>query len=441
VLIKNARIVNEGRQFEGDVLIQAGRIERIGPALSCPAGSVLFDARGRLLIPGMIDDQVHFREPGLTHKGDLATESAAAVAGGITSFFDMPNVSPTTTTRAALAAKYALARGRTHANHAFYLGAANDNADEIARLERDEACAVKVFMGASTGNMLVDDPRTLERIFARSRLPIVTHCEDTPMIKRNEDAARRRWGDRVPFSEHPRIRSAEACYASTKLAVGLAKQFDADLHVLHLTTARELDFFTAGPVESKKITVEACVHHLFFDDSQYATLGAQIKCNPAVKTAADRRALLAAVREGRIDVIATDHAPHTAAEKNAPSYFKAPSGLPLVQHALLALFKLVADGELDVYTVVDKTSHAVAKRFGIVDRGYIREGCHADLTLVDTGATTTVTRQSLLYKVGWSPFEGMSFPARIEATWVNGELAYHDGHVIPRAAGQRIRFA
>lgn len=439
-LITNALLFNEGRRFESDLLIDGERIARIAPQIPAEAGWEVIDARGRWLLPGLIDDQVHFREPGLTHKGELATESAAAVAGGITSFFDMPNVIPQTVTRAALADKYAMAAGRCHANYAFYFGATNDNADEIAQLKTDEACAVKIFMGASTGNMLVDNPETLERIFSHSPLIIVTHCEDTPTIKRNEDAARAKYGDEVPFAEHPYIRSAEACYRSTELAVGLAKKHGTRLHVLHLTTARELAFFTPGPVVGKQITVEACVHHLFFDESSYAELGSKLKCNPAVKTAADRAALVAAVGEGRIDIVATDHAPHTREEK-ANSYFKASAGLPLVQSALLAMLELASRGELSVETVVQRFCHAPALRFGVRERGFLREGGYADLVLVDPRAQTTVTADSVLYKCGWSPFEGHTFPARVDRTWVNGQLAYEDGKVSEQRHGQRLRFA
>ena len=439
LLITNARIVNEGKTFEGDVLVRGERIEKIAASIKAPEGATVHDARGRLLIPGMIDDQVHFREPGLTHKGDLASESAAAVAGGITSVMDMPNNIPAITTRKLLADKYENARGRCHANYAFYFGGANDNLEEIAALQPDEACALKVFMGASTGNMLVDDPRTLEGIFQRSRVMVVTHCEDTPTILRNEQAAREKFGEQVPWSEHPKIRSAEACYTSTELAVGLAKKFNARLHVLHLTTARELSFFTPGPIAGKRITVEACLHHLLLDESLYATRGAQIKCNPAIKSAADRAALVRAVMEDRIDVIATDHAPHTLEEK-ARDYFKAPSGLPLVQHALLMGFALVSAGELDLHTLVRKTSHGVAELFGVRDRGYIREGSYADLTLIDDSVSTTVRREDVLYKCGWSPLEGMSFPARIDATWVNGALAW-DGSKVSAPRGERLRFA
>jgi len=440
MLITNAVLVNEGRRYTADLLIRGERIEKIAPQITAPANTEVIDAKGRLLLPGMIDDQVHFREPGLTHKGDLATESAAAVAGGITSFMDMPNVNPQTITRAALAAKYQLAAGRAYANYAFYMGTTNDNLAELEALQKGEACAIKIFMGASTGNMLVDDPVILEKIFERAPTLIVTHCEDTPLIKINEDAAREKYGDNVPFSEHPYIRSAEACWKSTELAVGLAKRHGTRLHVLHLTTARELEFFQPGPIAGKQITVEACVHHLYFDESRYADLGAKLKCNPAVKTRNDREALIAAVTEGRIDIIATDHAPHTREEKNA-SYFKAPSGLPLVQHALLALLELVEHGELSLETVVQRACHAPAQRFGVLDRGFLREGAYADLVLIDPDAETVVTPESLRSKCAWSPFDGHSFGSRIDATWVNGQLVYRDGTLRAQALGQRLAFA
>ncbi len=439
MLITSAHIINEGHETAADLLIRNGRIEKIAAEIDAPAGMRVVDAQGQWLLPGVIDDQVHFREPGLTHKGDLYSESRAAVAGGTTSFFDMPNNKPAITTRALLAEKYAMAKDRCFANFAFYFGGANDNLEEVAALQRDEACAIKVFMGASTGNMLVDDPRTLEGIFSRAPLMVVTHCEDTPMILANEAAARAKFGDDVPMSEHPNIRSAEACYKSTELAVGLAKRYGADLHVLHLTTARELAFFTPGPIYNKKITVEACVHHLAMDARDYEKLGSLIKCNPAIKTPEDRLALVHAVMEDRIDVIATDHAPHTAEEK-ANTYFKAPSGLPLVQHSLLMLIDLVKRGELNLRTVVNKTSHAVAERFRIPDRGYIREGYWADLVLVDPHGTTTVRKEDLLYQCGWSPVEGRSYPAAIRCTWVNGELVYENGAVQGTPRGQRIHF-
>ncbi|MDP9140704.1 MAG: dihydroorotase [Pseudomonadota bacterium] len=439
MLITNAHIINEEHEIAADVLIRNGRIEKIAKQITAPAGTVVYDARGQWLLPGLIDDQVHFREPGLTHKGDLYTESRAAVAGGVTSYFDMPNNKPAITTRALQAEKYANAMGRSFANYAFYFGGANDNLDEVAALKRDDACALKVFMGASTGNMLVDDPKTLEGIFQRCPLMVVTHCEDTPTILRNEQAAREKYGEDVPVWEHPNIRSVEACYKSTELAVGLAKKYQAQLHVLHMTSARELAFFTAGPMKDKRITLEACVHHLYFDDRDYATLGNLIKCNPAIKTPADRKALLKAVMQDRIDIIATDHAPHTSDEK-ASSYFKAPSGLPLVQHSLLMLIDLVKKGELNMRTVVHKACHATADRFGIKDRGYVREGYWADLVLVDPHGETKIHKSNVLYKVGWSPLEGRTLPAKILATWVNGELACNDGVIDAKPHGQRIHF-
>lgn len=439
MLITNARLLNEGRITEGDLLIRNGRIEKIASSITAPAGVAVHDARGKLLMPGMIDDQVHFREPGLTHKGHLASESRAAVAGGITSFMEMPNTIPNTTTRAVLADKYALAAGKCFGNYAFHFGGANDNLEEIKRLEPGEAPSVKVFMGASTGNMLVDDPATLEGIFAHSRVPILTHCEDTPTIKANEAAAREKYGEDVPWAEHWRIRSHKACYRSTQLAVGLARKHGARLHVLHLTTARELEFFSAGPIEGKQITVEACVHHLFLNDSFYEDRGPQIKCNPAVKNEADRLALMQAVRDDVIDIIATDHAPHTREEK-AQGFWKCPSGLPLVQYALPVLFELVGRGELTLEQLVQKVCHAPALRFGVVDRGFLREGYHADLTLVDLDTPTQARNADALSLCGWTPFDGMRFAASIAATWVNGALAFDGREVLPQPLGQRLQF-
>ena len=437
LVIKDARIVNENRIIEGDVRIAGGRIAAVSAEISAAATDRVVNAAGRYLLPGFIDDQVHFREPGLSHKGDIATESAAAVAGGITSFMDMPNVQPPTTNRAALEAKYRLAAGRARANFAFYLGATNDNIEEIRRLDPSEACGIKVFMGASTGNMLVDDPRTLERIFADARVLIATHCEDSPTIWRNEQIFRERYGDEVPMSAHPLIRSAEACYTSSSTAVDLARRHGARLHILHLTTARELELFESGPPGDKPITAEVCVHHLFFDDSRYGDLGTRIKCNPAIKTAADREGLLAGLVEDRIDVVATDHAPHTVAEK-AQSYFQAPAGLPLVQHALLSLLEHYHDGRLSLELIVRKTSHAVAELFAIAERGFIREGYWADLVLVDLGGETTVAAETVLSKCGWSPFEGYRFRSSVDLTLVNGMVAYEDGVVTDVVAGQRL---
>lgn len=437
LLITNALICNEGRVTPGDVLIRRGRIDKV--AREIPAGRVdrIIDARGKYLLPGFIDDQVHFREPGLTHKGDMATESAAAVAGGITSFMDMPNTIPNVTTRAVLMDKYRLARGRARANFSFYFGAANDNLEEIRTLQPGDCCGVKVFMGASTGNMLVDDPATLERVFAECPTLIATHCEDTPTIKANEERYREQYGDDVPFSAHPLIRSEEACWKSTVLATTLAKRHGTRLHVLHLTTAKELGLFEPGPLNGKQITAEVCVHMLHFDDRDYEKKGAFIKCNPAIKTVADRKALIEGLKNGRLAVVATDHAPHSLAEKGE-KYFKTPSGLPLVQHALLMLLEHVHDGTLPLELIVEKTSHAVAELFSIRDRGYIREGYFADLVLIDHLKPTTVRREDVLSKCGWSPFEGDTFRSSITTTIVNGVVAYENGRVTEAVAGQRL---
>ena len=439
LLISNARLVNEGIIRDADVLIDGEKIARIDADLSLPAGAKHIDAAGKFLLPGMIDDQVHFREPGMTHKGDLASESAAAVAGGITSFMDMPNVNPQTTTRSALADKYGIAAGRCTANYGFYFGATNGNLEEVKALEVGEACGIKAFMGASTGDMLVDDPRVLEKMFEHAPIMMVTHCEHSPTIWDNEAKARAQYGEQVPFSEHPKIRSADACLASSTLATDLARRHDALLHVLHLTTAIEMPLFSTAHRSEKRITAEVCVHHLWFDESQYEQLGSKIKCNPAIKSAKDREALITALNEGRIDIIATDHAPHTASEK-AASYFKAPAGLPLVQHAMLTLFDLVADGQISVEMLVDRVSHAPADLFGVSQRGYVREGWFADLVIVDAAAPYRVNTDNLLSKCQWSPFEGHEFSASIDTTIVNGAVVYRDGELTGNIAGQRLEF-
>jgi dihydroorotase len=439
VLITNTRLVNEGEIRDADVLLRGERIERIAGSIGAPDGAEVIDAAGKYLIPGMIDDQVHFREPGLTGKGDIASESAAAVAGGVTSFMDMPNVSPQTTTRVALADKYAAASGRARANYAFYLGATNRNIEEIRALCVGEACGIKTFMGASTGDMLVDDPDTLELIFADAPVIVVTHCEHSPTIRDNEARAKAEFGVDVPMSEHPSIRSAAACLTSSSLAVDLARRHGTRLHVLHLTTALEMGLFSRASRLDKNITAEVCVHHLWFDESRYADLGTLIKCNPAIKTAKDREALIAAVNDGRIDIIATDHAPHTAVEKKN-SYFKAPAGLPLVQHALQILFDLVASGQIGLETVVDRTSHAVADIFGVVDRGYVREGYFADLVLMDADKPYTVEASNLLYKCHWSPFEGHTFSSSVDTTIVNGAVVFRNGQLSGDIVGQRLEF-
>ena len=439
LLITNARLVNEGSVTDADVLVDAERIEKIAAQITAPEGATVIDAEGRYLMPGMIDDQVHFREPGLTNKGDLKTESAAAAAGGITSFMDMPNVNPQTTTREALKAKYELAKGRCTSNYGFYLGGTNRNIDEIRALKVNEACAIKVFMGASTGDMLVDDPEALELIFEHAPVLVVTHCEHSPTIRDNEAAAKSKYGEDVPMSEHPAIRSAQACFRSSSTAIDLARRHDALLQVLHLTTAMEMPLFSKAHRTKKRITAEVCVHHLWFDESRYDSLGTRIKCNPAIKAATDRRALINALNEGRLDVIATDHAPHTSAEKSR-SYFKAPAGLPLVQHAVQVLFDLVARAEIPLEMAVDKITHAAADIYGVIDRGYVREGYYADLVIVDPDRPYTVSASNLLAKCHWSPFEGHTFSSSIDTTIVNGTIVYRDGALTGEVAGQRLQF-
>jgi dihydroorotase len=438
-LISNARMINEGEIRETDVLIVGERIEKIAPGITAGDVVIVIDAAGRYLIPGMIDDQVHFREPGMTPKGDLATESAAAIAGGITSFMDMPNVNPQTTTREVLADKYVLAEGRCSANYAFYLGATNSNIEQIKALQLNEACGIKAFMGASTGDMLVDSPEALELLFEHAPVIVDTHCEHSPTIWDNEAKARAEFGEDVPMSEHPRIRSAQACLTSSSTAIELARRQDALLHVLHLTTELEMSLFSAAHRSTKRITAEVCVHHLWFDESRYGDLGARIKCNPAIKRKEDRAALIAAVNEGRIDIIATDHAPHIEGEKGR-SYFKAPAGLPLVQHAVQVLFDLAADGQISLETVVERNSHAVADIFGVKERGYIREGYFADLVIVDPDKPYEVSKANLLAKCHWSPFEGHTFSSTIDTTIVNGRIVYTDGKLSGDIVGQRMQF-
>ena len=439
LLITNAHVVNEGQIQQLDVFVANGRIEKVGADLSSLAADRVIDAQGKHLLPGMIDDQVHFREPGLTHKGEIATESAAAVAGGITSYFEMPNVNPLTINSAALEDKYERATRKSLANFAFYLGASNDNLEDIKSLDPKAACGIKVFMGASTGNMLVDKPEILEGIFANAPTIVVTHCEDTPMITDNEEKYRQQYGEDVPMSCHPLIRSEEACYKSSSMAVSLAKQFNTRLHILHLTTEKELELLQAGDMKNKRITAEACVHHLFFSEEDYETKGALIKCNPAVKKVSDRAALLQAVNNDLIDVVATDHAPHTWDEKQNP-YFKAPSGLPLVQHALISMLEHYHSGIFSLEKIVQKVSHNVADLFQIHERGYIREGYWADLTLVDLNSPTVVDNQTLYSKCGWSPFAGYIFKSSIHTTIVNGEVAYENGQLNKDIRGKRLAF-
>jgi len=438
-LILNARMINDGRITEEDVWIRNGRIEQIGSNLSAKPADLIIDAADKILMPGMIDDQVHFREPGATHKGDLYTESRAAVAGGITSFMDMPNTNPLTVTLEALEDKYALAAKKSLANYAFYLGATNDNIDVIRALDPKQACGIKVFMGASTGNMLVDKEEALEAIFRDAPILVATHCEDTPTILANEQSFREQFGEDVPMESHPEIRSEEACFRSSSFAVDLAERHGTRLHVLHLSTAREMKLFQKGPLDNKRITAEACVHHLYFDSSDYEQKQTFIKCNPAIKTRMDRDAIRQALLDGRIDVIGTDHAPHTLDEK-CNSYFAAPAGLPLVQHALPMVLELYHKHLLSLELIVEKTSHGPARLFNIPDRGYIREGYWADLVLVDLDAHERVEREDIRYKCGWSPVEGRVFDSTIESTFVNGHLAYHQGRIDESTLGQRLTF-
>ena len=424
LLITNALVINEGSQRELDIYIEGGRISQMGPDLSSRQADQIIDASGKIAIPGMIDDQVHFREPGLTHKADMGTESRAAVAGGITSFMEMPNCNPLTINEETLRNKHELAASKSVANYGFYLGASNDNIEDIKSLDTELACGVKIFMGASTGNMLVDDHKVLEQIFQYSPILIATHCEDTPTILANEAAYKERYGEDVPMRFHPLIRSEEACYKSSTLAIELAVAHDARLHVLHITTEKELALFSAGPIAGKRITAEVCAHHLYFNEADYETLGALIKCNPAIKTAQDQKALLQAVNQDVIDVIATDHAPHTWDEKHN-LYFSAPSGLPLVQDALLSLLEHYHEGTFSLETIVRKTSHSVAELFKVKDRGYIREGCWADIVLIDLNTSRGVT--PVLSKCAWSPFKDVEFKSSIWTTLVNGQVLYQDG--------------
>jgi dihydroorotase len=440
-LICNATLVNEGDSFEQDLLIADGRIERIAPLISAPVNTRVVDAAGMHLLPGVIDDQVHFREPGLTHKGNIHSESRAAVAGGVTSFMDMPNTRPTTTTYGELEKKYKIAAQSAAANYGFYFGATNDNIDAIRMLDPASTCGVKVFMGASTGNMLVDNEQTLAAIFRDCPVVIATHCESTPIIQANIEKARARFGDQIPVSEHPRIRSTEACFVCTELAVGLAREHQAQLHVLHISSARELALFQPGPMAGKSITAETCVHFLHFTDADYAAYGNRIKCNPAVKGSEDRDALIAALEDGRIDIIATDHAPHTVEEKASTNYLEAPSGLPLVQDVLLASLELVHDKHIQLATLVQRMAHNPATRFGVQQRGYLREGYHADLVLVDLNRSRLVSAENVLSLCGWSPFEGRVFRSSIHATWVNGVLAFNGSEVIEHGASQRLEFS
>lgn len=438
-LIHNARLVNEGKTIVQDVLISAGRIEHIGPERR-HSNAEEIDAGGMVLMPGIIDDQVHFREPGLTHKADIASESRAGLAGGVTSFMEMPNTVPHATTQDLLEEKYAIASKQAYSNYSFYLGATDLNLDEIKRVDSRWVCGVKIFMGSSTGDLLVANDRALEGIFRESPILIATHCEDETMYRQKQEEYRVNFCDEIPASAHEFIRSAEGCLASSSKAVHLARQFGSRLHILHISTLDELPLFTSDlPLDQKKITAEVCVHHLFLDSSQYATLHNKIKCNPSIKHARHREALMKALRDGRLDVVATDHAPHSLPEKTG-SYLQSASGLPLIQHSLQIMLTLHHDGLISLEEIVTKMCHHPAVCFKVKDRGFIREGYHADLVLVNPDERVLVTRENVFYKCGWSPLENFQLRGEILSTWVNGSLAYHRGTFNPVKTAQRLEF-
>lgn len=452
ILIKNADIVNEGAMIQGDVLIRNGRIDRISNQISADA-DILIDAKGKALLPGMIDCHVHFREPGLTHKGDMHSESRAAVAGGVTSVMEMPNTTPHATSLARVEEKFAMASDQMATNYSFYLGAALNNIEEVKAVDPRRICGVKVYMGSSTGDMLVDRIKTLEELFRECAVPLTAHCEDARIVLENEKRFKEKFGDETPFSAHPEIRSVDACYQSSKLAVQLARKYGTRLHLLHISTARELELFdertvrVSSPRENefteesagKNITAEACIHHLFFDNTAYETKGSLVKCNPAIKSAAEREALQRGLLTGRIDTIGTDHAPHTLKEKQG-SYWKAPSGIPVIQSALPATLEHFHNGLLTLEAIAEKIAHNPATIFDVKERGFIREGFWADLVLVDLNRPTPVTKENILYKCGWSPFEGVTFRSAVDTTIVSGQIAYRNDAVNDAARGLRLEF-
>ncbi len=439
-LLKNGTIINEGRVFTSDILIKEDRIEKIGGIIENNCGAVEIDASGKLIIPGCIDDQVHFREPGLTHKGTIFSESRAAVAGGITSFMEMPNTVPNALTQELLEEKYAIASKSSIANFSFFMGASNDNLDEVLKTNPTNVCGIKVFMGSSTGNMLVDNEKALEGLFSQVEMLIATHCEDENTIKANLEKAKTLYGEHIPIQEHPIIRSEEACYKSSAFAVSMARKHGSRLHVLHISTEKETHLFdNTIPLEQKKITAEACIHHLWFTEKDYNSKGNFIKWNPAVKKESDRLGIWKALLDNRIDVIATDHAPHTLQEKNQ-SYFNAPSGGPLVQHGLLAMLEKVKQGEISLEKIVDKMCHSPAILFRIKERGFIREGYKADLVVISHEKSPIVTKENCLYSCAWSPFEGIQFSQTIEKTFVNGNIVFQDGIIVNDIIGERLTF-
>ncbi|MFC2125983.1 dihydroorotase [Bacteroidota bacterium] len=439
-LIKNVTVINDGESNVSDVLINPPFIERIDPSIR-EAGDVMeMNGEGKYLLPGIIDDQVHFREPGYTYKADIHSESIAAVAGGVTSYMEMPNTVPNVLTQELLEDKYQIATRKSMANYSFYMGASNDNLVEILKTDPHRVCGIKVFMGATTGNMLVDDLKTLESIFQNAPTLVATHCEDEVTLRKNAQKYREKYGEDIPISCHPEIRSEEACFLSSSQAVDLARQYETRLHILHISTAKELGLFNASiPLKDKKITSEACIHHLWFDDSWYEKKGALIKWNPAIKSSLDRQAIFQAVLDDTIDVIATDHAPHTLEEKQG-TYFKTPSGGPLVQHSLVAMIEFYHQGKISLEKIVQKMAHHPAELFQIDRRGYIQEGNYADLVLVDLDSPWEVNPENILAKCGWSPFEGMKFQSKVVDTWVSGTLVYEEGEIISEPAGMRMLF-
>ena len=440
LIIRNAKITNENKEFIGDIAIEDSFISEISNQSISGTFDKELDASNLLLLPGMIDDQVHFREPGLTEKANIFTESRAAVAGGITSFMEMPNTVPNTVTQQLLEEKYQIAKQNSVANYSFFMGANNDNLKEVLKTEGEHVCGIKVFMGSSTGNMLVDNKETLSQIFKNSPLLIATHCEDEQTVQKNLAIFKEKYGSNIPFEMHPAIRSEEACYLSSSMAVDLASKYESRLHVLHISTAKELELFKSElELKEKKITAECCIHHLWFNDQDYQKNGSKIKWNPAVKTEFDRKSLINAINSDIIDVIATDHAPHTRKEK-MNGYLNAPSGGPLVQHALLALLELEKNKQISLKQLVKKISHDVADCFKIEKRGYLRPGYYADFVLIDQNKNTTVNKENILYKCGWSPFEGYNFSSSINSTYVNGKRVYHKGVLNEKTNSMRLKF-
>jgi dihydroorotase len=443
LLIKNAQLVNEGRIFSADILIEGDRIAKIDANGISHSSANIIDAKGKFLLPGVIDDQVHFREPGLTTKDDLWHASRSAVSGGTTSFMEMPNTIPKTLTQQLLEEKYQLGKKNSIANYSFYMGTSNENVEEVLRTDPKTVCGIKIFMGASTGDMLVDNPNTLRGIFSKNHpyLPIALHCEDENTIRKNTEIFREKYGENIPFSKHPEIRSAESCFLSSSLAIGLAREYNTRIHILHLSTAKEMSEFEnkSKPLREKRITAEVCIHHLWFSDQDYEKKGAMIKWNPAIKSESDRVALFQALLDDKIDVIATDHAPHTLLEKQN-SYFQAPSGGPMVQHSLVAMLEFYHNKKISLEKIVAKMCHAPAEIFHVQERGYLREGYFADMVIIDLNSEWTVSRENVNYKCGWSPMEGVLFHSKVETTIVNGRIAYNKGVWDDSIRGMRLTF-